>query len=157
MKSEVIPIISYDFRSMCFKPYPNHPTGCPNFGKRSSCPPCVPVFEEVFDVAKPLYVIWTTFPIGTHIAKMKALHPNWSERQLTCCLYWQGSARKNLKREIFKFQTSHPSLFITTCPEAMGVNVTATMASIGEKLEWPPLIMTYQVAIAGTRLAKPCS
>jgi hypothetical protein len=33
-------------------------------------------------------------------------------------------------------------------PEAHGLNVTATMKSIGIELEWPPKTVTYQIALA---------
>jgi predicted metal-binding protein len=149
MNTIVTPVIDYGFRLMCSNAYPNHPKGCPNFGKRNTCPPNVPKFEEYYDCTKSFYIIWTIFPFGEHLEKMKVLHSDWSERQLSCCLYWQGTARKNLKLEIAKFKALNPDLTITTCPEAMGVNITSTMASIGEKLEWPPRTITYQVAIAG--------
>lgn len=38
----------------------------------------------------------------------------------------------------------------TYCPEAMGVNVTATMKNLGVTLEWPPQKVVYKVAIIGT-------
>lgn len=153
MKQLVVPVIQTSVRKLCCCSYPNHPKGCPNFGKKATCPPAVKCFEEVFNMAQPFYAIWTTFPFGEHVAKMKAIHPDWSSRQLECCLYWQGTARKKLKTEIARFKSGHPNLFVTTCPEAMGVNVTATMAKIGEQLEWPPKNITYQVAIAGSELA----
>ena len=39
----------------------------------------------------------------------------------------------------------------TFCPEAMGVNVTATMKNLGVKLEWPPETVVHKVAIIGVR------
>jgi hypothetical protein len=41
-------------------------------------------------------------------------------------------------------------LIAVTCPEACGVDVTATMASIGVALEWPPVSTAYQVALVGS-------
>jgi hypothetical protein len=38
---------------------------------------------------------------------------------------------------------------VSKCPEAMGVDITSTMSSIGIELEWPPKNITYQVSIAG--------
>lgn len=145
------PIIQTNVRSLCCCPYHNHPKGCPNYGNKPTCPPVVQCFENVFDMARDIFVIWTTFHFGEHVAKMKILHPGWSERQLTCCLYWQGTARKKLKEEINMFIKHHPSFGVTTCPEAMGINVTATMNAIGQKLEWPPETVTYQVALAGIK------
>lgn len=67
-----------------------------------------------------------------------------------CCLYWQPTARKQLRAEIARFKfMEQPRYKVVTCPEACGVNVTATMAFIGHVLEWPPTTVTYQVALAG--------
>jgi predicted metal-binding protein len=148
MRQIVKPVLNNNVRELCSRPYTNHPCGCPNYGKRESCPPRVKIFEQVFDINQPIYAIWTIFSFGQHLEKMRALHPDWSERQLACCLYWQGTARKNLKAEIVRFKMEHPELVVTTCPEAMGIDVTATMQTIGEHLEWPPKIITYQVALA---------
>jgi hypothetical protein len=92
-------------------------------------------------------VIWNKFPFGEHVARMRERHPDWSERQLACCLYWQGTARKQLEAEIEKFRRVRcTSVF--RIPEAHGVNVTATMERVGVYLEWPPKRWAYQVAIA---------
>jgi hypothetical protein len=42
-------------------------------------------------------------------------------------------------------------IVIERCPEALGLNVTATMRMIGIDLEWPPREFTYQVALAGAK------
>jgi predicted metal-binding protein len=148
---EVQLIFDEAIRNLCFKPYPNHKKGCSNYGKKETCPPKVPLIQNVIDLSKPVYAIWTIFAFDLHVMAMKFLHPNWSQRQLECCLYWQGTARKKLKEEIFNFEFDPAviSYKVITCPEAMGVNITETMKSIGEILEWPPVTKTYQVAIAG--------
>jgi predicted metal-binding protein len=151
--AEVHLIIDPSVRDLCYKSYPGHPKGCPNFGKRSSCPPGCPLVTQIFDWTKPTWVIWNVFDIEKHLKRMGMMHPEWSDRQKQCCLYWQGSARKVLRREIEAFQAEHLGLFVTTCPEAMGVNVTETMWSISHELQWPPKIKAYQVAIAGTQLS----
>ena len=84
---------------------------------------------------------------------MESKHPNWSQRQIDCCLYWQGSLNKKLREEVFqlmryRFPSSYKASF---CPEAMGMNVTATLKNLGIKLEWPPETIVYKVAIIGTR------
>lgn len=84
---------------------------------------------------------------------MKSKHPNWSQRQIDCCLYWQGSLNKKLREEVFqlmrrKIAFGYQASF---CPEAMGVNVTTTMKNIGIELEWPPKTIVYKVAIIGVR------
>jgi len=82
---------------------------------------------------------------------MQKIHPDWSNWQLTCCLYWQPKARKMLAIEIEKFRLIHPDFIIIKVPEATGINLTETMKRIGEILEWPPLTKTYQIAIAGKK------
>jgi len=145
---QVNPIIQIDVRGLCVLPYEGHPKGCSNFNKRSNCPPIIPTFSKVVDISKPIYVIWNVFDFGSHIQKMKDKHPKWSQRQLECCLYWQGSARKKLKEKIEEFKKIYPDYQISICPEGMGINITETMKQLGVELEWPPKNKTYQVALA---------
>jgi hypothetical protein len=84
---------------------------------------------------------------------MRRKHPEWSWRQLSCCLYWQGGARKRLREEVEKLlrRLGAPDerVVVVRCPEACGVNVTETMRRAGVDLEWPPVIIAYQVALVG--------
>jgi len=82
---------------------------------------------------------------------MRIKNPNWSEHQLKCVLYWQGSARKKLKEKCIQFLKEFKGYHIEACPEAMGVNVFETMEKVGVVLERTPKIVTYQVAMAGVR------
>lgn len=149
----VNPEIDEKMRGLCCNPYPNHPKGCPNFGKKEACPPKYPIIQELIDLSpeSPVYIIWTSFDIGAHVNRMRELHPKWTERQLYCCLYWQPRARKALKREVSVFLKEHPDMFIVVTPEGAGVNITATMAKVGVQLEWPPKNVTYQVVMAGRK------
>jgi|GEM_PF-688123 len=143
-------VIDHKVRGLCCKPYPNHPKGCPNFGKREQCPPQALYVEDILDTTKDMYVIYNKFNFKEHTDKMRNNHPNWSERQITCCLYWQDTARKILKQNIKDFLKEHrKDYIILSCPEACGVDVTETMKNIGETLEWPPVNWTYQIALAG--------
>jgi hypothetical protein len=81
---------------------------------------------------------------------MHAKHPNWTDRQIRCCLYWQSKARKELREKLKLFLSEHPEFIVLTTPEACGVDVDATMASLGAKLEWPPVSLAYQVALVGS-------
>jgi hypothetical protein len=87
-------------------------------------------------------------------ARVLLKHPGWSQRQAECCLYWQGTARKRLGEIIDEFMVwasgdYNPENGVAfLVPEAHGLNVTATMKSIGIELEWPPKTVAYQVAIA---------
>lgn len=135
-------------RGMCQLPYPNHPKGCPNYNKKNSCPPNC----QIFNLQPPYYAIINEFDLASHVARMYELHPKWTERQAYCCLYWQPKARKKLKEEIILFKRQNPALSVNTCPEGGGVNVTETLALAGVTLEWPPLSVVRQVAIADSSI-----
>jgi len=144
----VTPVYEPRVRGLCARAYPLHPKGCPRFGKKPGCPPDAPQLAEAFDLSRPCFAIITVFDFAGHVARMRAAHPDWSERQVTCCLYWQPGARKALDAEIAAFVVEHPDMQVNRCPEALGVNVTATLAGAGVELEWPPTTRTVQVALA---------
>ncbi len=159
---QVAPVMNPEARKLCTRPYHGHPKGCPNYGKRVSCPPAAPLLCEALDLAYPVYAIWNAFDFGAHISRMRRRHPEWSQRQVECCLYWQGTARKELRRKVEAWLSEPTCRFeqvvvylselrVLYCPEACGVDVTATMASIGIELEWPPRTVAYQVALVGTK------
>jgi len=75
------------FQELCKSPYPNHPRGCPNYGKKKGCPPKQKLFFDVFDCY--FYLIFTEFDLGSHVSRLKKKHPKWTQRQLECCMYWQ--------------------------------------------------------------------
>ena len=154
MYKQVEIVIDQSMRGLCRKPYPGHPKGCPNYNKRHDCPPKVPLIGKVFDLDEPVYAIWNKFDFVSHTSKMRELHPEWSDRQVECCLYWQGTARKQLKSEVELFNLENPGYIVLTTPEACGVNITETMKNIGILLEWPPKMVTYQVALAGKSVNK---
>jgi len=154
----VEPVIDKSVRLLCLRPYPGHKKGCPNFGKRDICPPNCPLIDEVFDLSKPVVAVWTSFNLESHRERMKSKHPNWSRRQLDCCLYWQGGVNKNLRRNVeynlerYIFFNGEKNLIATYIPEAMGVNVTETMKNVGVILEWPPEKIVNKVAFVGVKL-----
>ena len=147
----VVPVVDLTVRGLCPKPYPLHPKGCPNFNKKAGCPPQCLTIEKVLDLSRPVWAVWNVFDFAGHVARMREKQPTWSERQLACCLYWQPKARGCLRAEIRKFIDEHCGLTIEACPEACGVNMTATMASIGVALEWPPKTVALQIVLAGSR------
>jgi predicted metal-binding protein len=152
---QVVPQIDLSVRGLCTKVYPGHPKGCPNFNHKDGCPPGAPQFDDVYDLSEPIYAIVNKFDISEHRKRMRNLHPTWSLRQLDCCLYWQPKARKQLMIGIKQFLGKHSKYHFTTCPEAMGVDITKTLELVGIHLEWPPVNFTYQVTLAG--LERKCS
>jgi len=149
--AKVRPVVDKNVRKLCFQEYPNHSKGCPNYGKKDGCPPQAPLIFQTLDLTAPIYAIWNAYPFGEHVEKMRKKHPDWTHRQLTCCLYWQGTARKQLKQVVKDFwaNVQGETSCVVQCPEAQGVNLTATMKSIGIKLEWPPETTAYQIVLAG--------
>ncbi|KKM13330.1 hypothetical protein LCGC14_1717270 [marine sediment metagenome] len=147
---QIVPIIDDSMRGLCVKTYYNHPKGCPNFNKRSDCPPKALLLHKILDLSKPIYVVYNIFNLYGHVKSMRNKYPNWSQRQLENCLYWQGKARKQLRIRVNNFLKNNENQHVLYCPEACGVNITETMKSISIELEWPPKTFTYQVALIGT-------
>jgi len=149
------PVIDYTVRALCLQPYPLHPNGCPNVGHCDRCPPTAPLYDEYFDLSYPTYAVINEFDFKSHVEKMKLKHPTWSERQLKCVLYWQGSARKQLNKEVEKW-LKYPmcgGFESTKCPEGMGVDVTETLKRVGIELEWPVERIARQVVFLGVPLS----
>lgn len=144
-------ILDKRVRGLCAKPYPLHPKGCPNFGKRETCPPQARLYQDVYDLSAPVYAVVNEFDLGGHVGRMREAHPDWSDRQCRCVLYWQGGARKALKQRIAEALRDPrcAGYRAETCPEAMGVNVTETLRRAGIELEWPPVRTARQVALIG--------
>ena len=150
---ETIYMIDGKIGRLCTRKYRGHQKGCPNYNHKKGCPPRLPKLNSVIRSSGPIYIIWNVFLFREHVRRMESLHPEWSEYQLRCCLYWQGKARKELRVEVERFVMElHPARhYIIWCPEAYGVNVTDTMVEIGYYLEWPPENIAYQVVLAGVK------
>ncbi len=141
--------LNIDSPKFCCMPYPNHPKGCPNYGKKDGCPPNVSMLNEILNFNKEAYLIYTDFDMGDHTKKMREIHPDWSERQIYCCLYWQPKARKLHRQEEEKCKKEKKIDLVLPSPEAMNVNVTSLMKKIGVNLEWPPKKITRLVSLGG--------
>ena len=161
----VTPIMRPEVQHFCKIPYPDHPKGCPNFNSgRLDCPPIAPLFDKIFDLQSPykIYAVVNEFDLKSHTEKMEYLHPTWSNRQCRNLLYWQNSARKQLKMKVNYFlnRTDDYQSFPTLkdvgyeavyIPEAMGIDVTKTMKNAGIILEWPPINIVRQIAFLAKR------
>lgn len=160
-KACVRPVVDSSMRGLCTRPYHAHPRGCPNYGRRDTCPPAAPFFFDTFDAKRDIWALWTEFDIGRHREKQRRRHATWSERALVNPRHWQGTVRAFLRRAADEWLTQHAchhprtrdikGFEYTTCPEAMGVNLTATMRNVGVHLEWPPRNTTRLIYLAGVR------
>jgi hypothetical protein len=149
----VICKIDSSVRGLCTRPYHDHPKGCPNHGQRDTCPPAAPRFHDLYD-PRQVWACWTAYDLAGHRERQREAHPDWSERQLVNCRHWQGKVRAFLKRNCQQWIARQKrrlglNLVLSTCPEAMGVNVTVTMERLGVELEWPPRDTTRVVYLVG--------
>ncbi len=154
---KVVPVVDRAVRWLCVRAYHGHAKGCPNWNRKDGCPPKAPLLDQLINLSAPVYAVYNRFNLAAHVAAMKGEHPDWSYPQLACCLYWQSRARKRLHIELDAFANSTEAKQLGTtqclsCPEANGVDVTQTMASVGVTLEWPPTQFAYQVALVGRRV-----
>lgn len=138
-------VVDPKVRGLCVHPYPGHPKGCPNFNRKAGCPPKCPPFT----LRPPYVALVNEFDLAAHVERMRAKHPTWSMRQFVNCLYWQPGARAQLRRLVVPWLREHRGWTVASCPEAGGVNVTATLSRVGIQLEWPPRRIARQVVIAG--------
>jgi len=149
-KVDVVELPRGEAEVLCRRRYPNHAKGCPNYGRKKGCPPTTRRIFDVLDpLAGPIFAIYNRFDLAAHVRRLKARHPGWTDGQLYCCLYWQPRARKSLRHHIAFFLWTRPGYHVVATPEALGVNVTATMQTAGIELEWPPRKVAYQVVLAG--------
>jgi len=139
---------------LCISPYPDHPNGCPNYGRLGDCPPNSPAVWRHFDAQLPLCLVIYCFDLGRHMNVMKKRHPEWSDRQLRNCYYWQNGVRAGLKRECKRLCSSRGYDTFTLKPEAMGVNLFGTMRKFGIKLKRNPTDIVYKIALVGHKKQK---
>ena len=148
--------VNHKCRGYCTIPYPNHPKGCPNFGKHDECPPKAPLVEDVFDFDEKMFFIIEEFNLKAHVEKMKTKHPHWTPRQCKNLLYWQGGVRKRLREKTQNFITwNDPCMIYTLLPEAMGVMVIDTALAVGIPIEKTPENKVFKISLVGYPYKKP--
>ncbi len=140
-------VITEKTRYWCELPYPNHPNGCPNVG---DCEATTKYVKDVFDMERNIWFVIVKFDIESFAERMKAKHPDWTKKQRTCLLYWQGSVESKLEDEAKKFVNKEGGTMYEMVPEGMGVNVFATMLKLGYPIETGrPEKNIFKVALVG--------
>ena len=133
-------------KAWCELPYPGHKKGCPNFP--TLC--CFPKVVDYYDLSKPHWFVIVPFAIGKFATRMKEKHPEWSERQCRCVLYWQNAVRKQLRIKCSEF-IGNQDLIYHMIPEAMGVNVMLTMRkNLRLTIAIKPKHMVRKIALVGS-------
>jgi len=137
-------------REWCRLPYPDHPRGCPNYDYKPTCPPQVCFIEQFIDLTKPVWAIVEPFDLYAHISRLRLTHPDWSERQLKCVLYWQGGVNKRLDIGCQEMVSEVGGVY-TICPEAMGVDVIHTIKRTGLPIKPRPVGWVFKVGLVGSK------
>ncbi len=134
--------VIYDRRARdgtwCRLPYPGHSKGCPNF------PRCPSDRIDFLDLSKDFvwFAVIEEFNLAFHEAKMRAAHPNWTEKQCRNLLYWQPKVKAALRQKAYPDYPNRPSdRIVLEIPEASGVNVFETMEVVGIKIDRHPNIV----------------
>jgi len=140
-------VLSNRVPNWCQLPYPRHPKGCPNYDKRENCPPNT---EPITNLIKPPFLlVGIRFNLGGHIKRMKEIHPEWSNAQARCVLYWQNKVMKRLREECEHVKNRIPNPKVFYCPEGYYVNVFKTASMVGIKLKTRPKKYVWKIAIIG--------
>ena len=140
-------IVNHIVRAWCRLPYDGHPHGCPNFGKKPTCPPRIGLVDNIADLSRESYLIAIRFDLDEHQRKMKTRHPEWTAKQCRNLLYWQGKVRKRLVEEVIVFLDEHKGMRSTLIPEAMGVHVLKTARGLGIPVKIVPARYVYKIAL----------
>lgn len=124
----------------------------------------IPEFDFINDVGmySKYYLIYAQFNFKKYKEIRKKEHPEWSERQIGCVLYWQNSIKRLLKQYIEKIRKNTFSLFYifgcgsgfnltfqktTYSMEAATINVFSTCKLNGIKLEIKPQNIIHLVCL----------
>ena len=140
------------FTRWCTMPYPRHPNGCPNFGKRPDCPPNIPYFLDIYNPS--VYIASLDFDFEPYLGTKRQIHPDWSDPALRNSRHWQNHLRAELRRHV-DMALNKPELLGYVAvynPEGMCVNVHRTCENVGLQLEWPPQQHMYRIALLSKKV-----
>lgn len=133
------------FDRWCRLPYPKHADGCPNFGKKDSCPPSMPYFLDVYE--EKVLVAYLRFDFKSYLSWRQGIHPDWGIREIRNPRHFQNhldaALRNGIKNLGQDYLNEREAVF---SPEAMAVNMHLTCQKAGINLEWPPQEVMYRVA-----------
>ncbi len=159
-------IIHYpEIKDLCYRSYPNHSKGCPNIDKCYHLN--IPNFEILLEYGKfnHFYLVYAKFDFKKYKELRKSEHPNWTENQVKCVLYWQNSVKKQLIDYINVINFINKKAYILGCGSGMKfkklpnyqkrvasmehvcINVFSTMKLNGIKLEIIPKKIIYLICL----------
>lgn len=147
-------VVDARVQKWCKLPYPGHPHDCPKYGKRETCPPEAPLLGKLLD--PPFFLVVVPFDLDAQATRMKARHPDWSDRQARCTRHWRRSVMKSLRKEAYTFASKLGTDFmVLETPEANGVHVFKTCEMVGLNLERESLKIVWKIVIIGKKKSQP--
>ncbi len=114
-------------RGWCIKPYRGHPKGCINHGNKEGCPPNVPMFYDVFDKSKSIYLGINDYDMVKHIKNAINDHPEWNIYQASNIRHYQPYMEAINKSALKEWIKDYPDLVVTNWIESMGVDLVKTL------------------------------
>ena len=107
------------------------------------------MIEAVLNLEKPMFLVAVSYDLAGHVLEMGERHPGWTDRQKANLLYWQGAVKARLF-EAARHESEQRGLLVVRCPEACGVDMTATFEDAWIILEWPPTKTVWKAVLLGT-------
>ena len=128
----------------CLLPYPDHPEGCPNY------PECIQERAHIDEyMGYEWYGVVRKFDLKAHTEELKEAHPDWSESQRRNDEDWQNEVKSELLEEANAFAELSSGDVILERPEGHGVDMWATMAGNGIRLETNVPDVIYKIVLVG--------
>jgi hypothetical protein len=132
----------------CSLPYPDHPDGCPNY------PECIQERTHINEYEDyEWFGVVQKYDLNAHAEEMRELHPDWSESQLRNDREWHEEIQSELQEEAEAFADKSAGDVVLERPEGHGVDMWATMAGNGIKLETNNPWVIHKIVIVGKRKA----
>ena len=103
----------------------------------------------VLDLERRIAAVWHKFWLEEYARRMLFRHPDWTPRQARNPAYWKKTARDGLNQKIPTALRLSGCTAVIENPEEFGVDVAATMQSIGHEFDDPPRDWAYEVALIG--------
>ena len=129
-------IISYpEIEDFCYRPYPNHPKGCPNTHKCEWLN--IPNFETILEYGeyKHFYLIYAEFEYFKYwlLRLFEAIKTHaldyWTSSRLKCLIYWQNSVKKLLSEFINTLPLAKPD-YILGCGYGLKIKTQKYVGSM---------------------------
>lgn len=159
IETKKIPIESIVFKEnigqWCQLPYSEHKKGCPNYGKGLLCPPKSPFYRDIVKNWQCFSVVYAVIDLKGYKDEMRISHPNWSEKQLSCVLYWQRRVKVKLRSEVDKICNIGNDLVLGCgsgfgdcySMESVGINVIQTLKNNNIEIDVKPINRVVLVSL----------